>query len=203
MKTWTMFSDAADVLDCRMSNVTFRSTITKQMILRYGGGKHVRRALPGVMFGPTALPKGQGQSIEFVVEGADALPAVETLFNELTAQLRKGRQLLGGVCIRFVGQSRATLAPNTKSPTCFIELPTIRTDEIPKIYEACGKALSRAGISFGCHWGQYLTGTRESLGRYWSDAQKRSFIAARRKLLKTEKARRIFASPILGPAGLE
>ncbi len=198
-----LVADAAHLLDCGMSSAAFRSVITKQMVQRYGSGKTVRRALPGVMFGPTTLPKGQGQSIEFAVEGGLALHAAETLFSELETQLRKGRQLLGGVGIRFVGQSRATLAPNTKAPTCFIELPTVRTNEISRIYEACGKALHRSGIPFGCHWGQYLTGTRESLGSYFTEAQKRSFISARKKLLKTEKARRIFASPILGPSGLE
>lgn len=198
-----LIAGAAEVLDRGATNAAFRAAITAQMVERYGLKKSVRRALPGVMFGPTALPRGQGQSVEFVVDGAAALPAVETILGALQSEFKKGRQFLGGIEIRFVGGSRATLAPNAKSPTCFIELPAIRTKETVKIYDACGASLGKAGIAFGCHWGQYLTGTENSLKTYWSEEQRRSFINSRKKLLPTEKARRIFASRILGPAGLE
>lgn len=198
-----MIAGASAFLDGTMTNAAFRAAITAQMIERYNQVKSVHRALPGVMFGPTALPKGQGQSIEFVVDGRAAALAVETLLQGLRSELGKGRQFLGGIGIRFVGRSRATLAPNNKSPTCFIELPAIRAKETAKIYDACGAALSAAGVDFGCHWGQYLTGTKESLKTYWSESERQSWINARKKLLPTAKARRIFASRILGPAGLE
>lgn len=196
-------ASAANVFDTCVTNASFRSAITAQMIERYHRVKTVRRALPGVMFGPTGLPRRQGQSIEFVVDGCAADLAVKTILDQVHSELRKGRQLLGGVGIRFVGASRATLAPNKKSPTCFIELPAVCNKETAKIYDACGAALAKAGVEFGCHWGQYLTGTKNSLKTYWSDAERRSWINARKKLLPTERARRIFASSILGPAGLE
>jgi hypothetical protein len=68
----------------------------------------VRRALPGVLFGPTALPRGQGHSVEFVVDAARALAAVETLLRAVESEFDLGRQLLGAMSVRFVGASTAT-----------------------------------------------------------------------------------------------
>lgn len=196
-----LVSHLAAVTDLTVANPIFRGQITREMIARYGKEKTIHKALPGVMFGPTSLPRRQGQSVEFVVAGADALAAVETVLATLSSELKKGRQFLGGVGVRFVGKSRATLAPNHKSPSCFIELPAVRTKESKKIYDACGKALNRAGIAFGCHWGQYLTGTKNSLGTYWSPAQREAWIAARRRLLSPQ-AQVLFQSRILIPSGL-
>lgn len=184
-------------------NPVFRAAITAELVAQHGEGVSVRRALPGVLFGPTGLPRGQGHSVEFVVDAALALPAVETILDRVRTEFLAGRQLLGAMSVRFVGRSSATLAPNTKAPSVFIEIPSIRTPETAGIYDACAQALTAAGIPFGCHWGQYLVGTRKSLENYWSTAQRDSWLAARKKLLPTEKARRIFASAILKGAGLD
>jgi hypothetical protein len=196
-------SKLASVADATVLNGVFRAQITKEMVARYGAKKSVRMALPGVMFGPTALPKGQGHSVEFVVSAHEALPAVEAILAALGSELKHGRQFLGGIGVRFVGGSRGILAPNKKSPSCFIELPGIRTQESTKIYDACGKALTAAGIDYGCHWGQYLTGTKASLKSYWSPGETASWIAARQLLLPSAQARAIFQSMILKAAGLE
>ncbi len=197
-----LVSDLADFIDTSIGNVAFRKETTAQLVERMGEKKTVRRALPGVLFGPTGLPKGNGHSLELCVDAAHALAAVESVLGALQSELSAGRQFLGAVSARFVGASAATLAPNIKSPSCFIELPGIYTDESTMIYEACGRALAEAGIPFGCHWGQYLTHTRLSLENYWSPEDKRSWKAARRRLLPSAKARRIFASPILRTCGL-
>lgn len=184
-------------------NPAFRAAMTAQLVAQQGEGVTVRRALPGVLFGPTGLPRGQGHSVEFVVDAAQALPAVETLLDRVRTEFLAGRQLLGAMSVRFVGPSSATLAPNTKAPSAFIEIPSIRTPETTVVYDACAKALEAAGIPFGCHWGQYLVGTKNSLESYWSAAKRDAWLAARKKLLPTAKARRLFASPILTSAGLD
>lgn len=182
--------------------VAFRRQITKQLVDRYGTRAKRRHALPGSMFGPTSLPRGRGHSVEYMVAGDDASAAVDVLLDTLRREARRGRQFLGAMGVRFVGASRATLAPNRFAPTCCIELPGIRTRESTKIYDACAAALASAGVVFGSHWGQYLSRTKHSLRTYWGMEARDAWLAARQRLLQTDGAHRVFASPILGPAGL-
>lgn len=197
-----LLSGLGAALDLNLANPIFRRRITAELTARFGERKTTTRGLPGVIFGPTALPRGQGHSVEFVVDGAHARPAVDAILAELSHQLGEGRQYMGGIGVRFVGRSAATLAPNICAPSCFIELPTIRSREATPIFRACGRALHRRGIAFGCHWGQYLTAMPRALRDYWGTGAVASWKAARAELLPTPKARRVFASPILAPLGL-
>jgi hypothetical protein len=198
-----LLSGLGNSIDFNLANSIFQKRITAELTGRFGAKKRVTRGLPGVIFGPSALPKGQGHSVEFVVDAALARPAVDALLAELAAQLDHGRQYLGGIGVRFVGKSQGTLAPNTRGPSCFIELPAIRSKETTRIFRACGKALSRRGIAFGVHWGQYLTGLPQALRHYWAPSAAAAWRVARSELLDTPCARKVFASPILAEAGLE
>jgi len=198
-----LLANLGSLLGSTVANPLFRAAMTGELVKQQGEGVVVRRALPGVLFGPTALPRGQGHSVELVVDAAQALVAVETLLAKIKAEFDQGRQLLGAMSVRFVGGSSATLAPNTKSPTAFIEIPSIRTTETTLVYDACSAALSAANIPFGCHWGQYLTRVEESLSDYWPAGNRAAWLAARRTLLPSAKARRVFASPVLAEVGLD
>jgi hypothetical protein len=198
-----LLSSLGNTIDFNLANAVFRRRITAELTARYGARKITTRGLPGVIFGPSALPKGQGHSMELVVDGAHARPAVDAVLVELSRQLGLGRQYLGGIGVRFVGKSVGTLAPNTREPSCFIELPTIRNKETVRVFRACGKALGARGIAHGVHWGQYLTGLSRALGHYWAPSAAAAWKSARAQLLDTARARRVFASPILAEAGLE
>ncbi len=149
-----ILSHLLELIDIRLGNPTFRKFITKQLVKLYGDEGKVERALPGVMFGPTATPERRGDSIEFALDAQDALTAVEAILDRLWNELRDGNQFPGVIGVRFVRSSDAWLATNLAETTCYIELPTLRTKEVKGIFAACGEALDSARVPFGCHWGQ-------------------------------------------------
>jgi hypothetical protein len=190
-----------ELLDMPLSNPTFRRHLTTELVELYGRTRTERKALPGVMFGPTELPKGRGESIEFALDAQQALAGVEVILGVLKDRLDQGEQFPGGVGIRFVRSSGALLALNIPDTTCFVELPGIRTNEIRRIFEACGMALDNAEIGFGCHWGQTHLNTPERVAAWWGP-RAQQWQAAREQLLADPTARTVFASPILADSGL-
>jgi hypothetical protein len=189
------------VLDTPLSNPTFRRRVTRQLVELYGRTRTERKALPGVMFGPSGLPEGRGDSIEFALDAQHALDSVEVILGVLWRQLRQGEQFPGGIGVRFVRSSEALLAPSLPDTTCFIELPCLRTDEVRAIFEACGAGLDEAGIGFGCHWGQTHLNTPERVAAWWGN-RAQQWTSARQQLLADPTARAVFASPILADSGL-
>ena len=197
-----ILSDLVDFDDINFTDASVRKRLTSELIDRYGDKKFARSALPGVVFGPTSLPRGRGASVELVVDGAHAEAATLAIMLALNGQRKSGNQFLGAMGIRFVKGSSALLAPNARPMSCFIELPGIRTKEIAGIYAACGKALTQQGIAFGCHWGQHLVDIKRCLTSWWGDDRAQAWRNARAQLLDP-KARSVFASPVLKSAGLE
>jgi hypothetical protein len=197
-----ILADLVDFDDITFTDAAIRKRLTSELIGRYGDKKHTRKALPGVVFGPTSLPRGRGASVEFVVDSGQAEAAALAITLALNAQRKSGNQFMGAIGIRFVKGSSALLAPNARPVSCFLELPGIRTKEIPGIYAACGKALTNQGISFGCHWGQHLVDIKRCLSSWWGDARAQAWRDARTQLLPDAKARSVFASPVLKSAGL-
>lgn len=188
--------------DIGFTDAAVRKRLTAELVGRYGDKKRTSASLPGVVFGPTALPRGRGASVEFVVDGGHAEAAALAILAALEAQRKAGEQFMGAIGIRFVKGSSALLAPNARPLSCFLELPGVRTKEIPGIYSACGKALTAQRIPFGCHWGQHLVDIKRCLSTWWGDSQLQAWRAARAQLLTTPTARAVFASPILKTAGI-
>jgi hypothetical protein len=199
----SLLSTLEEIDDIGFTDAEIRKRLTSELLGRYGDKPRTRRALPGVIFGPSGLPRGRGVSVELVVDGGQAEPAASLILQALDAKRRAGKQFMGAIGIRFVKGSSALLAPNARPLSCFLELPGIRTDEVPEIYEACGDALSSRGIAFGCHWGQYLVGIRQRLTTWWGDDRAQLWRDARAELLQDATARRVFASPVLAAAGLD
>jgi hypothetical protein len=163
--------------------------------------KREETLLPGEVFGPTTLPPGHGASTEIVVDQRLALSALDSVFEALREQAQQHRYLLGCVAARFVPGTRALLGMNQFERNCYIELPSIRTPDVLAVYEAVWRKLEQKGINFTCHWGQLNCFTPGRVERYFGEnaAQWR---AARQRLLETPVARSVFASRILGDAGL-
>ena len=197
----SIVSRLLEIIDVRLTNPTFRKNVTKQLVELYQNTRTVRKALPGVKFGPTGLPEGRGDSLEFACDAQHALAATEAILNSLQQQLQQGNQFPGAVAVRFVRRSDALLAPNLADTSCFIELPTIRTDELGSIFAVCGQALDDAGIAFGCHWGQTHLNTPERVEAWWGE-RAQQWREARHQILEDATARAVFASPILADTGL-
>jgi hypothetical protein len=174
----------------------------------YGAGTFSDSALPGAMFGPPDFmgidfSPLRGASAEYVFNATQARVAVEVILDTLASQVGAQNQYLGGIGVRFVKGSSALLAPNAKPLSCFVELQSLYTDELPAIHDAIGSALSGAGIPYCGHWGQWAMNTPAVARSWWGADAVDAWKAARADLLPSAKARKIFASPILKIAGLE
>lgn len=179
----------------------FRKIVTGQLVSRYGSTNEPDRwALPGVMFGPTALPEGRGDSIEFAVSGEHAERASVVLRQAIRDSMAAGIYFGGAMGIRMVGPSPSLLAMNTLRRTCFIELPGIRNQAIQQVFDRCAAALDKAKIPWTCHWGQSHRLNRTRVRGWWGDRADRWVIA--RKSLLSPIAQEVFASPLLRDVGL-
>jgi D-arabinono-1,4-lactone oxidase len=196
-----MIAQLSDAIDGPLLTPVLARLISEQLERRYRPGQ-LDAQVPGMIFGPTSLPPGNGASTEVIVALPHARRMLELLYEVLGSEARHGRHLLGPVALRFVPQTRSLLGMSQAPMSCYVELPSIRTHEVLGIYHAFYAALERDGIPFGCHWGQHHGMTPERLARYYG-ANADRWRAARDRLLPTREARRVFSSALLPEIGLE
>jgi hypothetical protein len=183
-----------------LTTLVLREVINGQLTKRYQGSDGTL-SFPGEIFGPTTLPPATGASTEMIVDLADAERAIQIIRDVITENASQGRHLLGAIGIRFVPRTRALLGMNIAAMNCYIELPSIRNDDVLHVYRDCWNALRTAGIRFTCHWGQLHGMTAEHVADYFGDRTTR-WKAVRRQLLN-EQGRQIFAAPLLAEVGLD
>ena len=198
--TMGLISKITDLVDISASTLALRLVMSDQLERRYKAGR-IAPQVPGMVFGPTTLPPGSGTSTEVVVAQNHAHKALELLYNVLRSHGDRGEHLLGPVCVRFVPRTRALLGMNVADMNCYIELPSVRNDEVHKIYRSYWDRLDQESIAFTCHWGQVHGLTPARVDRYFGDRARR-WKEARARILTTDTARRVFASPTLAEAGL-
>jgi len=155
---------------------------------------------PGQAFPPTNLPPGEGLSTEIVVDQQRAADAVPIIQATLRQQRDQGRHLLGAVSVRFVPKTRALLGMNVNDMNCYIELGSLKTDDIRPIHQACWDALDAAGIPYTCHWGQQHVLDAARVRNWFGDRVDR-WKAARDTLLDA-KGRLVFSAKTLAQVGL-
>lgn len=186
------------------------ASLTRQVlqtqILEQLRGDHVLSdedpfAFPGEVFGPTTLPGGAGASTEIVVDHKNVEKALKIILRVLDEQAAKGRAFLGCVAARFVPQTKALLGMNQAKMNCFIELPSVRNDNVVRIYKAIWTELDARGVPFTCHWGQMGGFKRERVHKYYG-ANVSAWTAARRQLLNNnDTALHVFAAAMLDRVG--
>ncbi len=161
------------------------------------------QAFPGEMFGPTTLPPGTGASTEIVVDHGYTELALNAVYAVLQQRSLTGSFLLGCVGVRFVPQTRALLGMNIGAMNCYIELPSIRNNDVLALYKAVWDELAAQNIPFTCHWGQLHGMTPQRLGKYFGGRVER-WKAARANLLHYDtRALSVFAAPILADLDLD
>ncbi len=175
-----------------------RAFISQELVAN--GSPAAGEAFPGEMFGPTSLPAGTGASTEIAVDQKQARQALEVIYKVLDQRQQQGHFLLGCLGVRFVPQTRALLGMNAAAMNCYIELPSIRNNDVLGIYQAIWDALEQANIPFTCHWGQLGGMNPARLARYFGDRAVR-WRAYRAQLLGPVGSR-VFGAPILGDVGL-
>lgn len=198
--TMGLIGALGDIADGPISTLLVKAALSKALGSRYKEGDG-EPAFPSDVFGPSSLPSGHGTSTEIVVAHANTRAAVDAIYEVLRTAARRGQHLLGPVALRFVPQSSALLGMNIHPMNCYIEMPSVRNQEVEGLYEACWEALERQGIPFTCHWGQRLGMSRQQLERYFGDRVQR-WLNARTHLLGTTGSH-VFASPLLATVGLE
>jgi D-arabinono-1,4-lactone oxidase len=198
--TMGLIGKLTGLVDGSLPTLVLRAVIGDQLSKRFKPG-HLAPALPGMVWGPTSLPPGNGTSTEVVVDQRRAHRALEILYGILGERAARGEHLLGAVATRFVPKTKALLGMNSNDMSCFIELPSIRNSEVEGIYHAFWDALEKEHLPYTCHWGQTHALNAPRLEAYFGDKPAR-WKAARDALLPTPEARRVFSSPMLAEVGL-
>jgi len=195
-----LITDLSGRLDGGLAGRALKKVVHDTLAGRYRPGDTAPR-FPGQMFGWTSTPPGKSASTEIVVDHVHSRAAVAAIYDALHSHDARGELLLGAVALRFVPKSSAVLGMNIHPQNCFIELPSLRSNEVESIYASCYAALSRAAIPFTCHWGQHHTLDAPQLQRYFGDRPEH-WRAARQELLPEAVARSVFASADLASLGL-
>ncbi len=156
---------------------------------------------PGQVFGPTTLPPGTGASTEIVVNQVNAERTLKLVYAVLDRLKARGQFLLGGIGVRFVPQTKSLLGMNIFPMSCYIELPSIRNDDVLSLYKEVWNSIEQAGIPFTCHWGQLHGMTPARLATYFGN-RAIAWKGAREQLLD-QTGRSVFAAPILSEVGLD
>ena len=196
-----LIGSLAEAIDGPLAGHAVRLLIADQLEQRYRPGPRAP-AVPGMVFGHTTLPPGHGASTEVVVEQSKTRQALELLYEVLAAEDRRGRHLLGAVAVRFVPRTSALLGMNQHEMNAYIELPSIRNDEVLGIYRAWWDTLEREGLPFTCHWGQLHGMNPGRLETYFGDRVGR-WKDARERILSGADGMRVFRNPLLAEVGLE
>ena len=198
--TMGLIGKLSGLIDGTLPTLVLRTVIGDQLNNRFKPGNRAPR-LPGMVWGPTSLPPGNGTSTEVVVDQESAHHALEILFEILRERAERGEHLLGAVATRFAPKTGALLGMNQSAMSCFIELPSVRNSEVEGIYHAFWDALETANLPFTCHWGQTHGLNEARLRKYFGPNVDR-WKAARDQLLPSAEAQRVFQSAILGEVGL-
>ncbi|MEY4508921.1 MAG: hypothetical protein RLZZ450_1043 [Pseudomonadota bacterium] len=195
-----LIAELSSRLDGPIADVLLKKVVRDTLSGRYKPGESPAR-FPGQMFGWTSTPPGRTSSTEIVVDHARTREAVDAIYAALHEHETRGELLLGAIALRFVPQTRAFLGMNIHPFNTFIELPSIRSDEVTRIYDSCYAELRTRGIPFTCHWGQQHKLDHDQLAGYFGNRLEH-WRSARHTLLPESVARHVFASADLADLGL-
>lgn len=194
-----LIASLSNTVDLPGSTELLRPFLDSQLADRYKPG-HGHTGFPGEIFGPTSLPPGHGTSTEIVVALGQAKATIDLIYDVLASEASKGHHLLGAIGVRFVPQTQALLGMNVHPMNCYIELPSIRNDEVEKLYRLLWAAMDAKAINYTLHWGQRLSLTRARIDAYFGSRAAR-WVQARNTLL-TPRAKAVFGAPLLAEVGL-
>ena len=199
----SLVGQLSDSIDAPILTSLVRRKLRKVIRQRYPLGRGPA-LFPGQAFGlsPLPVPEGIGTSTELVVGAADSQRAFAAIREVLNSHSKRGEHLLGVVALRFTKSTEAFLGLNAKDPSCFIDLPSIRNDEVLDLYRHIWAKLDDCQIDFTCHWGKVGGFDRSRINRFFGATRVSQWLQARNELLDNEVKRVVFASPLLQEAGL-
>ncbi len=196
-----LIAGLSQAIDGPVGGSMVEQLVNRLLAEQYPGGQHMPR-FPGEVFGPTTLPPGKGSSTEIAVDHENAKRMLQTVFAAVKAESHAGRHHLGAFGVRFVKGGTSLMGMNQRQMTTHIEMGGIHTEESIPIFERCWKDLDSAKIPFACHWGQQGGFDAKRVEKYYGKNVKK-WKEARKEILGSKTARKVFATPVLADAGLD
>ena len=108
----------------------------------------------------------------------------------------------GIVALRYVKQSKATLAFTRFPVTCTIEIPSSLCQETQLFYQDLWKRLDLENIDYTFHWGQCNNLDEGCIRKRWPEADINAWLEARSKVLRTAAQRQLFSNAFMQTCGL-
>jgi hypothetical protein len=195
-----MIATLSRAMDGPFGAFSVEALVNQLLGTQYVAGHHPAR-FPGEVFGPTRLPPGKGASTEIAVDHVNSKRMLDAIFRAVGAESHVGRHHLGAFGVRFAPKGTSLMGMNQSAMTTYIEMGGIDTDESMPIFRRAWAELDADEIPFTTHWGQLGELKRERVAKYFGQNVAR-WKEARAEILPTKKARKVFATPVLTPAGL-
>ncbi len=133
--------------------------------------------------------------------GIDIADSPKTL--ELIMQVNKNVPFPGGLSLRYVQGTKASLGFTKFPKTCVLEMDGVDGQAARDFYEAVWNKLEQEGINYTLHWGKINFNLNETrIKQMYGTQTVDSWIEARNKLLPIE-ARTVFSNKFLEKCGLD
>ncbi|PIB39235.1 FAD-binding protein [Maribacter sp. 4G9] len=122
---------------------------------------------------------------------------------ELIVAVNKQKPFSGGLSLRYVKGTKATLGFTKFAKTCVLEMDGVDGAKAREFYKAVWDAFEQQGISYTLHWGKINFNLNESrIKKMYGPNQVKSWIDARNQLLPIA-VRRVFNNKFLEQCGLD
>lgn len=150
----------------------------------------------GQIFGFTKF-RGQVTSAAIGLTIEDSPRAVE-----LVIEVNKKRRFPGGLALRYVKGTRATLGFTRFPKTCVLEMDGLDNDASHKFFNAVWERLEKEKIPYTIHWGKINTNLNETrVKRMYGEERVNKWIQARNSLM-TIQAKKVFTNQFMEKCGL-
>ncbi|HZG00193.1 MAG TPA: hypothetical protein VEY71_04280, partial [Chitinophagales bacterium] len=142
--------------------------------------------------------RGQIASAALAVDGADTFRALHEILT-LNAQ----RPLAGGIALRYVKGTQATLGFTRFSKTCVIEMDGVDADVTREFFRDAWLRIEAAGIPYTLHWGKlnYIL-TEPRVRRMYGDVAVNDWLRCRASLMDP-LSQRVFTNAFMTQCGLD
>ena len=142
--------------------------------------------------------RGKVASAAMAIDIRDSPKAVE-----LIVDVNKQKPFPGGLSLRYVKGTRATLGFTKFPNTCVLEMDGVDGQPARDFFQTVWNKLEQEGISYTLHWGKVNFNLNEArVKQMYGNAQVQSWIDARNDILDTP-AMPVFSNQFIEQCGLD
>ncbi|MCJ8167311.1 FAD-linked oxidase [Pontibacter sp. E15-1] len=141
--------------------------------------------------------KGQIASAAIAVDTADIFRVIDVILD-----LNRSQPFAGGIALRFVKGTSATLGFTKFAKTCVLEMDGVDAAITRRFFETVWLRLEGMGVPYTLHWGKInFILNEQRVRRMYGDARVNEWLACRAALLD-EASRRVFTNDFMIQCGL-